>query len=768
MDELPADITIEEVLREIKLSAEQQRKIDKEMDALLAKRQMVEKTIEGATFPVPEIPSIRDETVKMNIKLSETSLSAHALSSKVRALDMSQSRLQATVARVEAVLDLRTTIDTVERAISENQLEIAARNTHRILHEQQHEHNEASFGILTALEAKVRKLVVQDCQQAQSLQDRPRVLALTKLFPLVNLAYQGLAIYSQVVRQVLADSLTTKCLTLKSQPQHAVVAFPELLTGILDNVGETIQRHLKAVQEIFCPGAHLRLLQDMRAEVDDQLSELLRRFVQAKDLLRLVKVLKNNRAERKEGVEGEEQLQPANLDAVLEEIAYVSRECEMFDENVRTVGKKAENLLSQEGAAHGHRRASVLLGMQGQGHSLDSGLAHCSRVNESIQEILGHYIALEEYFMVQNVQKALQIDEHTGNDDESPGVDDGVEGMDGEGLYSMRLQRLFQTSQTSTMVDDIFFLLKKCTERACSTGSAHTACAIVNHLNFILARDYKDVLLGQLRAYSQEYLQQTEGVFSSKMFSSNNESDRKMDDDRRLMLTLNNLQTSTQHISTLKEHLHREFEISFSSLGSREMISHCLENLTETFEAFKKSVGKGMTVVITLLQPRLRPLIDTFKETDYELSEQGYSGRELEDPFVQLLIRGLEMEVKPIQGCLTEANATVFLDSLITYVVQRLESHVFKKQYTFWGGLQLDKDVRQLSACFSRLADHPVRDKLARLLQIANILQLEKASEILDYWGDGTQVWRLSEAEVRKVLLLRGDFSSKEVQNLKL
>ena len=68
---------------------------------------------------------------------------------------MSQSRLQATVARVEAVLDLRTTIDTVERAISENQLEIAARNTHRILHEQQHEHNEASFGILTALEAKV-------------------------------------------------------------------------------------------------------------------------------------------------------------------------------------------------------------------------------------------------------------------------------------------------------------------------------------------------------------------------------------------------------------------------------------------------------------------------------------------------------------------------------------------------------------------------------------------------------------------------------------
>lgn len=34
-------------------------------------------------------------------------------------------------------------------------------------------------------------------------------------------------------------------------------------------------------------------------------------------------------------------------------------------------------------------------------------------MNEIVQEIIGHYCALEEHYMIQNVQKAIQIDEHT-------------------------------------------------------------------------------------------------------------------------------------------------------------------------------------------------------------------------------------------------------------------------------------------------------------------------------------------------------------------
>ena len=48
-------------------------------------------------------------------------------------------------------------------------------------------------------------------------------------------------------------------------------------------------------------------------------------------------------------------------------------------------------------------------------------------------------------------------------------------------------------------------------------------------------------------------------------------------------------------------------------------------------------------------------------------------------------------------------------------------------------------------------------------------MQLEKPNEILEYWGDNaSEVWRLYENEVRKVLALRVEFSAREIAQLKL
>ena len=35
-----------------------------------------------------------------------------------------------------------------------------------------------------------------------------------------------------------------------------------------------------------------------------------------------------------------------------------------------------------------------------------------AEINKVVQEILGIYVSLEEYYMIQNVQKAIKIDEH--------------------------------------------------------------------------------------------------------------------------------------------------------------------------------------------------------------------------------------------------------------------------------------------------------------------------------------------------------------------
>ena len=93
-----------------------------------------------------------------------------------------------------------------------------------------------------------------------------------------------------------------------------------------------------------------------------------------------------------------------------------------------------------------------------------------------------------------------------------------------------------------------------------------------------------------------------------------------------------------------------------------------------------------------------------------------------------------------------------------------------QKRFNQLGGLQLDRDARTLVGHFSAMTQRTVRDKFARLTQMATILNLERVSEILDYWGDnsGPMTWRLTPTEVRRVLGLRVDFKPEVIAALKL
>lgn len=71
------------------------------------------------------------------------------------------------------------------------------------------------------------------------------------------------------------------------------------------------------------------------------------------------------------------------------------------------------------------------------------------------------------------------------------------------------------------------------------------------------------------------------------------------------------------------------------------------------------------------------------------------------------------------------------------------------KRFNQLGGLQLDRDVRTAVATLGEVTQRTVRDKWARLSQMATILSLETCEELLDYWASGN--WRLSPAQARQV-----------------
>lgn len=185
---------------------------------------------------------------------------------------------------------------------------------------------------------------------------------------------------------------------------------------------------------------------------------------------------------------------------------------------------------------------------------------------------------------------------------------------------------------------------------------------------------------------------------------------------------------------------------------------------------FKKALVAGLEQLVGTVTHRIRPVLDSVATVSYELSEVEYAENEVNDPWVQRLLHAVETNTGWLQPLMTGNNYDSFVHLVIDFIVKRLEVIMMQKRFSQLGGLQLDRDVRALVSHFSGMTQRTVRDKFARLTQTATILNLEKVSEILDFWGEnsGPMTWRLTPAEVRRVLGMRVDFKPEAIAALKL
>ncbi|KAH0852134.1 hypothetical protein HID58_090945 [Brassica napus] len=86
-----------------------------------------------------------------------------------------------------------------------------------------------------------------------------------------------------------------------------------------------------------------------------------------------------------------------------------------------------------------------------------------------IQDVTGFYVILEGFFMVENVRKAKRINEHVPD------------------------------SLTTSMVDDVFYVLQSCLRRAISTSNISSVIAVLSNAGSLLANDYHEALQQKIR-----------------------------------------------------------------------------------------------------------------------------------------------------------------------------------------------------------------------------------------------------------------------------
>ena len=109
-------------------------------------------------------------------------------------------------------------------------------------------------------------------------------------------------------------------------------------------------------------------------------------------------------------------------------------------------------------------------------------------------------------------------------------------------------------------------------------------------------------------------------------------------------------------------------------------------------------------------------------------------------------------------------------DRIALQIVDRLEAITRLKTFNLLGGLQIERDVRQLINAASEITQMPVRDRFAKLSQMSTMLAIENVAEMQDFWGANSDSisWRFNQLQVREVLRQRSDLDRSEISRSEL
>ncbi|KXS10025.1 COG4-domain-containing protein [Gonapodya prolifera JEL478] len=404
-----------------------------------------------------------------------------------------------------------------------------------------------------------------------------------------------------------------------------------------------------------------------------------------------------------------------DLDAVLVELATMGQRAAMYERFL--VGRVGQDLTPT--SAHSKSKDD------GRNGSVDAGddnedFVRGSKLAARVQELMGYYVQLEELFVRMSIEKALAIDT----------VDDAT--------------------NTSSSPDDVFYVVRKSLERTLSSLSVDSLCAMLNLVGRVVEEDYVDVL----------------GRRVGGAWASHPDPDRAR---RQFMVAVNDTDMAVGYVHKLVGEMR---EAVPGVLGgevyerNREKIGSCLAGLEEYAAGFKQLLKNWIENLFSqTLRPRLRIMLsEALKDVKYVLTEEEYNDLQ-EGSFAKRVAGTLTRLMETYENTYTENNFAATMNHVLDYVAKEWQKHILANlRFNQLGAIQFDKDVRSLAAALSAMTTVNVRDKMARLTQISNLVNLERVAEVYDYQSS----LNLSAADIRTILALRSDFPVDEIARLRL
>ena len=494
---------------------------------------------------------------------------------------------------------------------------------------------------------------------------------------------------------------------------------------MISGLARIVEMHQPLVETYYGPGWLTEFALLLQEECDRQSSLIFKNFKQKRRIeekLEQVKLL---------GDSSEEIIDAKEIDSMLQETTLINERAELY---LRFIKRRiiADVFLTCDTEDEKTTRSE----------SIENALNNCG-LSKILHELVGFYLRLETVFLNRSFHVAVQMNV----------VEEG--------------------SMTSSMVDDVFYVLKKCLRRTMSTTNSDAICAMINISNGLLENDYCKVLMEKLKnAIPSGYL---DTVFTGRYQSEVVAQSRSV-----FLVSLNNCSESIQFLKTLVESLTTDWRgltesnsNSNSTQKSRNAKSNakvmsCIQDMHHIARSIDGVLQEGHHILVKyFLKPLVKACSENFALISHNLTEEGLVLNETEDPFSQKIIAPVDNFIGDIKDSLLERNFELMISNLSQTLVMSFEKVIFKMKFSRNGGLAFDREVRSLSNYLSSVTQWTVREKFTRLLQISTLLNLEQVEEVNELPIHSTS-WKITPAEMRQILSLREDFRGEAIKRLTL
>uniref|UniRef100_A0A1I7XTL7 Conserved oligomeric Golgi complex subunit 4 n=1 Tax=Heterorhabditis bacteriophora TaxID=37862 RepID=A0A1I7XTL7_HETBA len=558
------------------------------------------------------------------------------------------------------------------------------------------------------------------------------VFRFVKLFPLLGEHNNGLRRFKKYLSGIilnLGDSNIKIMQAGGTDDKRINVLYADTLFLFLEGVANLLETHQPLIESAY--GADklldfinmLQVLQrNKKTDIDDVVVKVIDSFFKKRQLDKRIKAVQKLHREEKNPEKITNRPDAIELDVLLSEICLMNTHTEMYWRYVR----------GRIGDSRGKDKIELL------NHSL---------VGTKMQELLGQYILLEQYYMEESVRKAIDMDTRE------------------EGLVS-------------SVVDDVLFLVRKCVRRAMSSGSIDCVCATLNNGVAFLETTFHHYMYTSIQAgypsvgFAAEALQTAQTAYNVIQHGKT-VTEAGPDAQRESFLTaLNNVRSTAEMLGELRKGLSLEWSKTQRSDVESGKLDHALGQLNDVARKMQQLATAGVEILCkSAFRTKLKSSCDSYLDLPHSLTDSQFAEFEAVDPFIEHFNTVLDKLIAYFEPLLLKENYQALLLSVCSETDRQMERVIMKCTFNRLGGLQLDKEFRQLSGYLSGVAGWSARERTARLAQIVSLLNVESIEEASELWEQrhsSSIVRPLTAAEARKILQLRADFSPALVQQLEL